>query len=163
MNIFILSKNPKKCAKYHCDKHVVKMILELGQMLCAAHIILDSITKINDQELYKLSHKNHPCTIWIRSNIINYRWSYELFKCLCHEYTYRYNKIHLCEKKFLNILDKEPVNIDKSEISLNFVTAMPDYCKIEGHPIRSYRNYYINEKKTFCKWYKRRTPSWFII
>jgi len=28
MNIFLLDKNPEKCAKYHCDKHVVKMILE---------------------------------------------------------------------------------------------------------------------------------------
>ena len=28
MNIFILDEDPKKAAEYHCDKHVVKMILE---------------------------------------------------------------------------------------------------------------------------------------
>ena len=28
MNIFVLDTNPKKCAEYHNDKHVVKMILE---------------------------------------------------------------------------------------------------------------------------------------
>jgi hypothetical protein len=28
MNIFFLDFDTNKCAKYHCDKHVVKMILE---------------------------------------------------------------------------------------------------------------------------------------
>ena len=37
MNIFVLDKTPEMSAKYHCDKHVVKMILESGQMLCTAH------------------------------------------------------------------------------------------------------------------------------
>ena len=37
MNIFHLDKDPLLCAKYHCDKHVVKMILETGQMLCTAY------------------------------------------------------------------------------------------------------------------------------
>ena len=35
MNIFHLHKDPKICAEYHCDKHVVKMILETAQMLAA--------------------------------------------------------------------------------------------------------------------------------
>ena len=33
MNIFVLDKNPKKAAEYHCNKHVVKMILESCQMV----------------------------------------------------------------------------------------------------------------------------------
>jgi len=33
MNIFYLDSNPQKCAEYHCDKHVVKMILESAQLL----------------------------------------------------------------------------------------------------------------------------------
>ena len=37
MNIFILDKNPKIAAEYHCDKHVVKMILESAQMLSTTH------------------------------------------------------------------------------------------------------------------------------
>ena len=36
MNIFHLDKNPKICAEYHCDRHVVKMILETAQMLSTA-------------------------------------------------------------------------------------------------------------------------------
>jgi hypothetical protein len=30
MNIFYLDKDPKKAAEYSCDKHVVKMILEIS-------------------------------------------------------------------------------------------------------------------------------------
>ena len=33
MNIFVLDDDIEKCARYHCDKHVVKMILESAQML----------------------------------------------------------------------------------------------------------------------------------
>ena len=41
MNIFYLHRSPKICAEMHCDKHVVKMILESGQMLSTAHRVLD--------------------------------------------------------------------------------------------------------------------------
>ena len=37
MNIFHLHEDPKICAEYHCDKHVVKMILETAQMLSTAY------------------------------------------------------------------------------------------------------------------------------
>ena len=37
MNMFVLDEQPQKAAEYHCNKHVVKMILEAGQMGCAAH------------------------------------------------------------------------------------------------------------------------------
>ena len=37
MNIFYLAHNPTDCAQMHCDKHVVKMILETAQLLSTAH------------------------------------------------------------------------------------------------------------------------------
>ena len=37
MNIFVLDEDPIKAAEYHCNKHVVKMILESAQMLCTVH------------------------------------------------------------------------------------------------------------------------------
>ncbi len=40
MNIFVLHSNPKKAARWHADKHVVKMILESVQMLYTAHWIV---------------------------------------------------------------------------------------------------------------------------
>ena len=41
MNIFALHTDPYKSAEMHCDKHVVKMILETCQLLSTAHRVLD--------------------------------------------------------------------------------------------------------------------------
>ena len=56
MNIFYLHKNPAVAAKMHCDKHVVKMILETAQLLCTAHHETGTGTKA----MNKPTHKNHP-------------------------------------------------------------------------------------------------------
>ncbi len=42
MNIFVLDPFPDVAAQQHCDKHVVKMILEYGQMLSTAHRLWDA-------------------------------------------------------------------------------------------------------------------------
>jgi len=41
MNLFYLHKDPEISATLHCDKHVVKMIIEYAQMLSTAHRMLD--------------------------------------------------------------------------------------------------------------------------
>lgn len=47
MNIFFLDSNIENCAKYHVDNHVIKMRIELAQLLSTAHRILDGTpTKI---------------------------------------------------------------------------------------------------------------------
>ena len=177
MNIFILSKSTRKAAKYHCDKHVVKMILELAQMLCTCHRFLDGILvvvksekskrlkktyKLKDERdtiFYKSTHLNHPCNVWLRESDSNYKWTYKLFKNLCKEYTYRYEKIHKCEKLFMNLFKVLPQNIPKGSRT-EFAQAMPDYCKTPSS-VESYRIYYNNEKKDMCKWKKRDPPYWF--
>ena len=60
MNIFHLHKVPKVCAEYHCDKHVVKMILETAQMLSTAYQKHCG----EDTNLYKHAYPKHPMTIW---------------------------------------------------------------------------------------------------
>ncbi len=40
MNIFVLHPDPRKAARWHADKHVIKMILEAVQMLYTAHWIV---------------------------------------------------------------------------------------------------------------------------
>ena len=58
MNIFVLHDNPIIAAKYQCDKHVVKMILESGQMLSTAHRVLDG------EEYVELSKNNRRLKRW---------------------------------------------------------------------------------------------------
>ena len=66
MNIFYLDKDIFKCAEYHCDKHVVKMCTEYAQLLGNINIYPG-----NTYAPYKLTHKNHPCAVWVRTNIMN--------------------------------------------------------------------------------------------
>jgi hypothetical protein len=159
MNIFILHALAKRCARYHCDKHVIKMILESAQMLCTAHRVLDDTDEINGQVLYKLTHKNHPCTIWTRKTSENYKWLYTLFVCLCDEYKYRYEKTHLTDTKFRNVLINVPENIEIGELT-EFALAMPDEYKVEDDPVQSYRNYYNNDKQHLFAWKSRPIPKW---
>lgn len=153
MNIFILDKNTRRCAQYHNDKHVVKMILETAQLLCAVHHNLGS-----KDVPYKSTHKNHPCAIWARENISNYYWLLDLGFELCREYTYRYSRQHKSELVLNWCLGNTP-NLPDEELSA-FALAMPDDCK-QDCAIQSYRKYYIMHKRDISKWTNREVPKWF--
>ena len=90
MNIFHLHKDPKICAEYHCDKHVVKMILETAQMLSTAYQKHCGL----DDNLYKPAYPKHPMTIWVGDSIENYKYALMLGTELGKQYTKRYRKIH---------------------------------------------------------------------
>jgi hypothetical protein len=159
MNIFYLHVSAKICAMYHNDKHVVKMILELTQMLYTClHLTCPDILTFSPEKPYRMTHKNHPSTIWVRSSIYNYKWLCKLGIELCNEYTYRYDKIH-ASQKHLSWLKKQTPPIPIIPFSPP-PQAMPDKYK---HPdtITAYRNYYIHEKASFSSWKKRKIPYWF--
>jgi hypothetical protein len=157
MNIFYLDKDPIAAAVVQYNKHVVKMILESAQMLCAAHHVLGN----PDDVPYKLAHKNHPCTIWVRENSLHYDWLYEHMMALGDEYTARYNKTHMSidKCKHLNI---HPRNIPH-EIFEQPPQCMPDEYKDECS-VQAYWNYYIGEKHVVAnlkteKLYERRPET----
>ena len=79
MNIFYLDEKPLTAARMHCDKHVVKMIIESAQMLSTAHRTLDGNDYADRMNLYKATHKNHPANIWVRESAENYLCLYNLF------------------------------------------------------------------------------------
>ena len=105
MNIFYLDTNPALCADYHCDKHVVKMIIEFAQMLSTAHRVIDGeevkvlsntgkqmvtqykLSDYRENHLYKCAHINHPSNIWTRGNKDQYRYVLELWNSLNMQYT----------------------------------------------------------------------------
>ena len=69
MNIFFLALLPERNAGYHCNKHVVKMILESAQMLCTAKSICDHGSQqvppdsLGVEKTYRNVHRNHPCSV----------------------------------------------------------------------------------------------------
>lgn len=152
MNIFFLDSEPLKIAQYHCDKHVVKMILETAQLLCTAHWETGSVAP------YKSTHRNHPCSLWVRKSISNYKFLVEIGLSLCEEYSFRYDKKH----KTSDVIDWCHSNLPKiNDIGVTLPPrAMPEIYK-KGNVIESYRSYYIGEKKNFAKWTRREVPFWF--
>jgi hypothetical protein len=185
MNIFYLDSDPKTCAQMHCDKHVVKMIIEYAQLLSTAHRVLDgtvsdtisasgrrkkvwALADHRDSVLYTATHVNHPSAIWCRENLENYHWLYRLFHELCHEYTYRYGKVHACAR-LLDELRFPPTKIPLGQFFAP-TPAMPPELKIladvripgrKYNVLKSYHNYYIQEKASFAKWKNRNIPEWF--
>ena len=160
MNIFFLDKDPIIAAQLMCDKHVVKMILESAQMLSTAHRVLDGDDRANETGLYKMAHKNHPSTIWVRASSENYRWLWKHMDALMNEYTHRYGKHHATER-LRNILFYPPLNIDRKTPFTDPPQCMPDTCKKEDI-VLAYQNYYILEKSDFARWTKREIPAWFL-
>jgi hypothetical protein len=175
MNIFYLDKDLNTCAQYHCDKHVVKMILEYSQILSTAHRVLDGTlteekvnnrkrktwtlsNKLFDIALYKATHVNHPSNIWVRTNQHNYLYLFNLLCKLLNEYTIRYNKEH-ASGRLIIYLQNLPTNINMVDEFFEPPQCMPDECKVENDSVLAYRNYYKKYKVNFAKW-KTTVPVW---
>ena len=160
MNIFYLHPDPLTAAEMHCDKHCVKMILETAQMLCTAHRTLDGDEQADKLGMYKTVHLNHPSTKWVRGSLLQYEWTYHLFKFLCSEYTHRFNKVHKTDAKLRKALSTPPLAITDESAYTSPPQCMPDQYKVLDDAVQAYRNYYIGEKAYFAKWAYTRTPEW---
>jgi len=179
MNIFVLSRNPIEAARMHCDKHVVKMIVESSQMLSTAHRVLDGVCHIERSKsnrnvkryrlddyrehiLYKATHVNHPSNIWTRESSANYVWHYHLFVELCEQFTLRYGKIHKTDRLLRRTLERLPDNIDWRGGLTPFRLAINVPECIQTDPVRSYRMFYKTKQSRFnMKWTKIKQPEWF--
>lgn len=155
MNIFWLDTDLEKCARYHCDKHVVKMIVEYTQLLSS------SSRQLGIQQGYKLSHKTHPDTLWLLESGENWHTLKSLTYWLHEEYKHRYGKVH---KSYL--IARTLINPHGGYYhSEDVIVSLPPQCMPEIYKsedvITSYRNYYIGEKARFATWKKRDIPDWF--
>ena len=155
MNIFILDLDVKKCAQYHVNLHTTKMCVEYAQLLCGVHHMTPQVTP---QVPYKLSHKNHPCAIWVRESLSNYLYLCELGLELCKEYTYRYGKRHKSQDVIEWCITNKPNICDKGVTEP--AKAMPEEYKVKD-VVQSYRNYYVGAKSGFANWKNREIPQWF--
>lgn len=184
VNIFYLDESPSLAAQYHCDKHVVKMLIEYAQMMSTAHRILDGNqrtvvrgapwrrqrrvkrwempTRQANTTLYAATHYNHPSCVWVRSSSANYNWTWQLWDALHAEYITRYDRIHKSYERLGTALMFAPSNIPHtSDVSMPYL-AMPDHYKVDD-PVQSYRNYYIGDKSKFAVWKYTQTPKWYVI
>lgn len=167
MNIFILSLDPAKIAEYMMDKHISKILLEAVQMLCTAKHVLDPQDAETNSRIYKIAHKNHPVSIWIRTSLANFMWTLDLVEDLHLEWQYRYDhpgeyhKSYLMAQ-FLKTCIPSAYKFEKEGLT-PFALAMPDIYKSDD-PVESYRNYYMSqEKQRIASWDKcRQPPEWYV-
>jgi hypothetical protein len=150
VNIFVLNQDPIIAAQDQCDKHVVKMPLESAQMLCTVAII-NGLTAP-----YRMTHKNHPCTIWAGSTKRAFEWLVVHGLALCEEYHVRYGKEHK-SKDVIEQIASLPLQLPSGEMPC-FAQAMPDQYR-QADPVAAYRAFYRGEKARFATW-KTSVPTW---
>ena len=176
MNLFFLHPNPRKCARWHCNKHVVKMLLESCQLLYTAHWVfaaqagLDTpdltdapMTVSSKQAGYKPTHRNHPCGRWVRASLSHYLWLCQLAAELVREYRFRYGatKVHACEAHVVWLTSHTPAGLLDNGWS-SPPSAMPEAFRISANTVRNYRHFYATakEQRGFLVYMGRQRPHW---
>ena len=152
MNIFVLDRDIRRCAQYHCDQHVSKMILESVQIMCTA------LNKRGFVAPYRSTHVKHPCVLWTEKSYDNFLWLRELAIELNTEYRYRYEREQ--DHASIGVLSYiEAMRFESAGLT-EFPQAMPEPYKVPVDPVAAYRAFYLGEKSGFATWKRRSSPPW---
>jgi len=166
MNIFITDESPYQSAYNLPDKLVVKLALEQAQMLAAnfsdEFLNYGGLHK-KDGGFYKATHKNHPCTKWIRESKENVAWAIVHGLAICAEYHRRYGKIHSCLQAHLDakrLFEQNGGSLKMYSGHTPFVRAMPEEIKNDTtiSSVEAYRRYL--HTKHYAKWKHNNQPTW---
>jgi len=90
VNIFAVDERPEVCARWLDDARLRKMIVETAQMLSTATWLWG--WKVED--VYKPTHKGHPCTLWVADSLYNFSVAHYLLECYLEEFEWRFGKRH---------------------------------------------------------------------
>jgi len=181
VNIFFLDEDPRQCAEWMVDRHVVKMIVETAQLLSTAHRLLDGqevqlelekngrtrrkkVWVLGDRRndvLYNATHINHPSAVWVRESVSNYNWLVDHLFALGDEYTHRYGKKHATLVKLGYEIQSPPLALKEWDWTKP-KCAMADEYIISDDPVVNYRNYYKHGKANLHSWKKRDVPYWVL-
>lgn len=157
MNIFVLDTSPGQCARYHCDKHIVKMATEYAQILATAARALGY-----EHDSYRDTHLRHPSTMWAYKDEANWAWLYRLAMEVGAEYTMRYGRIHKATTELLKL----PVDLclyaqKTDDKPTPWAQVVPEDC-LHKDPVEAYRQTYRRHKAKFCTWKAPASePQWF--
>jgi hypothetical protein len=161
MNIFFLAGDPNRCARWHCDKHVVKMILEYTQILYTAQHMNGGteqveasapLCKSTGLRGYKKHSPKHPSVLWACAALPHYIWLCKLALCLCDEHEFRFDPVvrHSCSVHLEWLSRNLPPGLlceDKLKWLSDPTPAMPDEYKVSERVVECYWAYYNGSKK----------------
>ena len=175
MNLFILDHDPVLAARDHCDKHLVKMIVEGAQILGSTVWVQNGVktkkqigetvpsywknfprTVDGIEKPYGIGFSNHPSSKWTRESFENWEWTVKLCMELSYEHERRWGKITSMRKIIDWFANNQPPLQRKGMTP--YYLAMPPEIKTDD-PIHSYRLYYAGWKEHFASW-KNKEPDW---
>lgn len=166
MNLFVVEITPEASATSLCDKHVVKMPTESGQMLSHYLRTVHAFADVDLPGLAK-SHHSHPVVKWTMLNNDNAYWHFRHFRALLAEYTSRYNKIHAYQ--YIADLLSNYLTGAYSEPKY-YAVCVHDDCIAPGvllnigtikEAVDSYRKDYHVHKSYFAVWKHGNVPLWY--
>jgi len=176
MNIFWLLEDMQDYegnAKLLMDQHVVKMALEAIQVAYAVLYALDATYLIQEapivvnkkgeqQHGYKVTHKNHPITLWAGKCKANLLATLNHARAISNEYTVRYKKVHSVHKHiewFFSIIDRIPFSEEQKIMKMTIPPAcIPDEYKSNKPIALQYLDMYIHEKLKKARYYHTNPP-----
>lgn len=153
MNLFLLSLIRSECVRWYADKHIVKMILELAQLLYGVWGVIEDPSWRNyaPEGSYKTTHINHPIAVWMRQNKQNYEFAASYAQPMLAEYSRRYGKIHGCQRHLDWLVSNTPPHLPDGVLT-QMPQAMPDEFKVNDgcgtmdDTVLAYKNYYVGFK-----------------
>ncbi len=156
VNVFWLDEDPRLAARYHCDQHVNKLLLEAAQVLCTA-------ARENGYEaefLYGSTHVDHPVTRWATESRANWLRLRDHAEALNAEFVERYDKDEPhASWSVIERIDVDAIAFPSAEPTPR-PQAMPEEYKRPGDPVAAYRAYYAGEKADWAKWTYTEKPPW---
>lgn len=129
-------------------------------MIVTARVMLGDLDAPIKYYTYRM--RNHPCSKWVRTRE-GFIYTQKLLWYLCQEFEYRWGKEHAT---FLFYFNLPLPNIERMFPYRRRVQAVPlavkDFPRYVGDPIRTYKNYYLEDKVRFATWTKRPPPTWWF-
>lgn len=159
MQLFVTNPDPILAARDLDDARVVKIALEVAQILCT------SLHHQGKSAPYKPSHAHHPITKWVIASPTNALWAHRHGLELCRIYTGWRHRQHACEAVLHEI---------SSSFDFDFADCAPASFQnsARGHGLdfthlpvlEAYRTYltarWLTGKKA-PRWAGRNHPRWF--
>lgn len=150
MNIFVLDYDPTIAARYHCDQHLHKMILESAQML-STWVHKTTLPTHIKREFYKPTHPNHPCTLWL-SEQAHRNWLTQLCFALDDLRMTNGSDSHKSMeiiKAYCDVDPSPPEPFDDTNV-LPFVFCGPDNLRL-GSVVQQYQVYYRKKAREWAE------------
>lgn len=177
VNIFVTDRNPVVAARDTCDNYVVKIPVEVAQLLSAVHwrtgynglvasgdpIIFDADSNVMSAVGPYKNSSNIQSTSetyrWLSMSTGNYMYAVRYGLEIIYEFKKRYGKTHKTEGVLMWLLSNVP-DIPNGPPTQNVGLAMPEKYKDRDNPTLSYKRYILFEKSSIVSWKRSVTPEW---